>query len=706
VTDEQLLQEAKDRFRRVKEYESEARSRQADDLRFSQGDSTNMFQWPTEIANNRIVSDKPCLTMNRVRQYCLNIVNDSRQHKPSIKINPTGGGASFDAAQIYEGVIRHIEYISNAQQAYDSGSWWQVHAGIGWWRVITDYAHDNTFDQEILIKRISDGFSVWMDPSISEYDGSDARWAFVVRDMDRDIFDRDYPRYRNLVGDALVALPDDDSSGWNDKNRIRVAEYFYRADEDDTLHYMADGSMLRESQVEDRDSLRQNSMRSRDITEPKIKWCLIAGNRIVEKRDWPGRYIPLVRVIGEETVIDKKLDRKGHPRALIDSQRAYNYYSSASIEHVALQSKVPYVTPLLAIEGFENEWKNANISNLAYLPYNHMDDAGQEIPKPAREQPPVFADAYLKGMQVAQNEMSLVSGQFEAVLGEPSNERSGKAIDARQRNALTSTYHYVDHLATAIRYTGKIILDLIPKIYDTPDRVIKILNPDGSQQSVQVNPNMPQSVAKVPALDEESIDPAHISMLWNPTVGEYLVQSDVGPAFQTRRLEAFNALSDIMAQNESVAPLVLDLWAKSSDFPLADVMAERFQRMLPPAATGQGPSQQEQQMQQQIKALQQTIVSQQAELQKQKLKEINKHSDDQISWYDAETKRMATVAGIDPMALRPIIRQLVTEVLGTPAEPVIAAHVASDAAMRHDAGIQTPHADALPPPEPAQPPAQ
>lgn len=703
---EDIVREAQERFRRVQEWESATRARMLDDVRFANGDSVNNYQWPSDIAHNRITSDKPCLTMNRVRQYCLNILNDNRNNKPSVKINPVGGGASFKSAQIFESIIRHIEYDSNAQQAYDSASWWQIYAGLGWFRVLCEYEGDSTFSQVIRIRRVSDALSVYMDPSIHEYDGSDAKWAFVFRDMERDEFEAEYPRYADRVTSNTAPLMTDDGNGWMTNDTIRVCEYFRKVEDTDVLHHMPDGSTLKEGDLPNADArkiVRQSSVRRRDIPNHKVEWFLIAGSEVVEKRDWPGKYIPLCRVVGEETVIDKQLDRKGHVRSLISSQQSYNYFSSAGIEFVALQSKTPYIAPISAIEGYESEWKNANTVSLSILPYNHMDDDGKEIPRPQREQAPVYADAYLKGMTIAQNEMAMVSGQFEASLGMQGNERSGKAINERQRAATTATYHYVDHLATAVRFCGKVLLDLIPRVYDVP-RLIKILDVDGTQGTVALDPTHPQAHTELPAMpgEPESIDPQHIASIFNPQIGEYSVQADVGPAYQTRRLESFQALSDIMAQNESLAPMVMDLWAQSSDFPLADVLAERFRRMLPPQAAGDHPDPKMQQMQQMLAQQHQIMQQQGQELEAYKAKDKQKAQDAEREWYDSETKRLTAVAGIDPLALRPVVRELVSEVLGLQANHAIAMHVAEDARMHHAAGVQSPHAAPLPPP-PAPP---
>jgi hypothetical protein len=706
ASDEKVIVEARKRFQQCKEYESPSRARYMDDVRFGNGDSQNLYQWPESIAQSRMRMDKPLLTVNRTRQYCNNILNDSRQNKPEIRIRPVGNGATFKAATIMEGLVRHIEYISNAQQAYDCASWGQVYGGIGWFRIVTDYAHDSSFDQEIFIRRIPDALSVYLDPAIIEYDGSDAMFGFVFRDLSRQEFERDYPKYKDSISTAPLGESPSDPHGWLGKDRVRIAEYYRVVHESDTLHYLPDGNTMTESEAKpgQLDDLRATSIQSREVDARKVEWYLIVGSEVVDQRDWPGKYIPLVRVVGEETVIDGQLDRKGHVRALIDAQRAYNYYTSAGIEFVALQSKTPWVAPVASIEGYETDWAQSNQVNLAVLPYNHMDDAGHEIPKPAREEPPVFAPAYLEGTKLAAQEMEVASGQSEATFGLPSNERSGKAIDSRARNAATSTYHYVDHLSTAIKFAGKIIIDLIPKIYDTP-RTMKILGQDGTASTVQIDPAAMQGhQAMPPPKDGETFDPTDVSSIFNPSVGEFDVVSEIGPSYSTRRLETFNALTQILSQNESLTPLIGDLLFRNSDFNGADEIADRMKAMVPPHALGLGPDPQVQQLQQQLAQQHQVMAQMGQELAQSKSKAMGNDMQKDIDWFKAETERMKVVSAVDPAAMMPIIRQMVSEVLGTPINPIIAAHAAENAQMAQAATpqVSAPQQPQQPQPGPAQ----
>lgn len=699
--DERIIAEAKARFKRCEEWERSARNNYRADMRFANGDSVNMYQWDSQIHNERSAANKPCLTINKTKQHCLQIINDQRQNPSQVEVRPVGNGASYQAAKVFEGIVRHIEYNSNAQSAYSNASYSQVIGGIGYIRIVTDYASPDSFDQEIFIRRVADPLSIYLDPDIQEADGSDAKFACVFSDMPRDEFEREYqPDDDDIPNDAPLGIDAHTDSEWDDENHVRVCEYFRIVYKKDKLHVLDNGDQVKESDVKAdhkrrqkadlypddhddmMDTLKAHSIHSRQIQVPVVEWYLIAGSKIIDKRETAFKYIPIIRVIGEETVLDKVLDRKGHVRSLIDPQRMYNYASSSFVEHIALQTKTPFMAAVEAIAGFEENYARANVDNPAYLPFNGMDEDGNPIPKPERVQPPIPSQAYLESMKIAQNEMMLVSGQYEANLGAKSNEVSGTAVDARQRQGENATYNYIDRFAQAIRFIGRILIDLIPKIYDTP-RVIKILAENGDQSSIHLDPNAPQAHHPLQNPDAPDFDPDAIQAIFNPTVGDYDVEADIGPAYATRRQETFNAISQILKVNESLTPMIGDLLFRAADFPMADEIAQRLHNMVPPQAlTGQKPPDpQIQQLQQQM-AQQHTVMTQATqENQDLKSKLMAMKQEMTIKEYDAETKRMTAIGGIDPAAMMPVIRQMVSEALGTPINPIIAQHALENSQM-------------------------
>lgn len=638
--DEKVLKEAKKRFNGCQTWESDTRKLFLDDLKFANADADNGYQWPNSIRRNRDVDERPCLTVNKTRQHNLQIVNDAKQNKPSVKIRPAGGGSSFDAAQVYEGVIRNIEYNSNAQVSYDTASKFQVDAGIGYWRIITDYVSDDSFDQEIFIRRIPDPLTVYLDPDIKEVDGSDARFGFIFDDLPREEFEEMYPEYKDM------AIPKNTlGSGretWAGKDKVRIAEYYRRVPKKDTLmafKHPTDGSemVMRASKVPEEIAqmvMEHQDTRRRGVVDYAVEWYLLVGDKVADKGLWAGKYVPIVRVIGEETVIDGKLDRKGHTRALKDPQRIYNYWTSSAVEFVALQSKTPYIAPAKAIEGYEVYWRTANRKNYSVLTYNSVDDEGNTIERPTRQEPPTQAPGYLAGMQTAQNEMMMVSGQYEANMGQQGNETSGKAINERQRQGDRATYHYIDNLAIGIRFTGKILIDLIPKIYDTP-RVLRIMGEDGTPKEVSLDPQANKAYFEQKAQQGEEV-----KLIFNPNVGKYDVEADVGPAYATRREEAFNAFSQIAAQNPELMNVIGDLLFKNADFPGADEIAERMKRMVPAQAMGDDASPQLLALQGKLQNMQGVMEIMTRELAEKQLQVKSKEAQKEVNIYDAITKRL------------------------------------------------------------------
>lgn len=649
--DAEIIREAKARFKRCEDWEATARQRFIEDVKFVNGDAYNMYQWPESVRSDRgygTGDERPCVTVNKTQQHCFQVINDARQNKTSIKIKPVGNEATYEAAQVWEGIVRHIEYISDAPSAYIHATTFQVQGGIGYLRLVTDYAGSDTMDQEIYIRAVKDPLSVYVDPDFQQPDGMDKRFAFVFIDMPNDEFRAKYPKHKNIPHANGSKSPLGNSEGWITEKHTRVAEYCRRVEVKDRLIVFTDPETGEEQMIKASkarsfpgklrqaylDQLKDPTTKSRAIVTNKVEWFKIAGDVVLERTDWAGQYVPIVAVVGIETVIDGQLDRKGHVRALLDPQRLYNYNNSAAIEFGALQGKQPWVAGAKAIEGYETYYDTANRENYSVLLFNDYDDEGHPLQAPSRSAPPMSAPVYLEGMKQAAEDMMLVSGQYQAMMGEPSNEKSGKAIQARQRQGENATYHFIDHQAMAIRTIGKMIIDIGPKIYDTA-RVIKIMGEDGSDTDIRLDPDAEKAYEKRKAETNEAAE----QVIMNPTIGRYDVMSDVGPDYATRRQEAFNALSQIAMQNPELMAIIGDLVMLAADFPLADEAAERLKRMVPAQALGeQNP--QLVQMQQQMQAggqLMQKMAEKLTELQAA-LKSKDEQKD--VNVYKAITDRL------------------------------------------------------------------
>lgn len=689
------MTDAQEKFARCQAWESQARLNGADDHKFAEADSLNGYQWDDTMLASRTLDRKPALTINMVREKNLQVINDARQNKPGIEIRAIGDGATYEAAKVFEGICRHIEYISNAQAAYDTATDHQVKSGIGYWRVLTQYVTDtptaSAFDQEIYIRRVPDPNSVYLDPEIQQYDGSDARFGFVFRDWNRKDYEKAHPDLKDDLSSTMLDGP----NGWVTDDMVREAEFYRRVDKTEWLTVRADGSVAREKDLpaDELATLKAGKAQRRRVVKPVIEWFRIMGRAILDRKIWPGSYIPLVRVVGEETVIDGKLDRKGHTRAQRDAQQMYNFMASAAAEHIALQTKTPWLVPLETVEGNEGIWEAANTTNHAYLPYKHRDDDGQELPRPERVEPPSAPQAYLQAMQMADQQMMKVTGQFEANLGAPSNETSGVAIQQRQRKGDNATYHYIDHLGQAIRFTGRILIDLIPSIYDTA-RTVQILGQDGSQKSVQLDPEAPDAHKQTQNEEDPDYDPKSIAAIFNPNVGRYEVEADIGPSFATKRQDEFNALSQLMSQNQEAMKIGADLLFRAADFPGADTLAERFRRSIDPHLLGSdGPPPAVVAMQQQFQQhmtetaqqgqqMQAKIAELQAALSDSEQKGRDRAQELDTAEYRAQTDRLANVFKADPALAQIFYRQMAETLHGQSLVPILAHHASVQQALQ------------------------
>ena len=678
-----VVKDAQKRFERTASWESSFRGHFIDDLKFAEADAYNGYQWPNEIRRNRDVDQRPCLTINKVRQHNLQIINDAKQNKAAISIRPTGNQATYEAADALSGLIRHIEYQSNAPAAYDMASSFQVRGGFGVVRVATDFVGED-FDMEIFIRPIPDPLTVMFDPDSRQPDKSDARFAFVFDDIDRGDFGRIYPKYADYV--PPLGFGGSTSGDWLGKDKVRICEYFFvEAKEDTKVRYLDEDGKLQTKMLsaiaeeKSKEVLDDPRTRARTVVWTEVHWVLIVGDKIAEHKIVPGIYIPLVPMIGEETIIQGIMDRKGHTRSLIDPQRMYNYWASAAVEYGALQTKTPWVAPVKAIEGLETYWNNANKQNISVLPYNHVDDGeGGDptalIPPPSRTPPPEQSNLYIQGIQQTREEMMMVSGQYQAQMGQPSNERSGKAIQERQRQGDNATYHFIDGQASCIRQVGRVILGWIPHVYNSK-RIVNILAEDGQSYEVTIDP------AAEKAFEEKAAQAGFAAQkILNPNIGRYSVEADVGPGYATKRQEAANGMQQILTNAPELTSIFGDILLRNMDFPGADEAARRMERMVPPQATGKGPSPQEAQLTQQLQQLQQVLSQTMAKMASMALKLQGKEQMRDIDVYKAETERFGTVlknAPQSPELTDEVVRQTVQQMMTDQLGPVIQSSLAS-----------------------------
>lgn len=608
---EKLIQRAQKQFKSYMDWEGDFRQSFEDDIRFANGDADNQWQWDGTVLQSR--KDCPSMTINMTLIHCLLIQNEIKKNPPAITVRPVGGGATMKSAENYGGLIREIARASDATNIYLKASEPLIQGGVGYWRVLTEYEDESSFDQVIRIRSVRSPLGVAIDPDAKEPSGADANWGMIFEDIKDELLEDEYAKYKDVIGAENAITANDAPTDWKNEDYTRVAEWYQREKFQDQLLGFTDPESGAQStafmgDIKDKEILQKiladTGTQKRPVTRSKICWYKIFGDKIVDYREVPGKkYIPIVRVIGQETIIEGELDRKGMVRNLKDSQRNMNYWVSAAAMQVALQTNVPWVVPLEAVENIK-QWEDANRGRYAYLPYRHMDAEGNPLPAPQRPAPPVMAPAYISGIQIASQQFKDISGQHENTQGQQDNAISGLAIKARQGQGETSTYHFPNALAQGVAHTGRIILDMAPEVYDTK-RIIRISNPDLTQSEVQIDPNATQPHQEIDKPDEENTT----EVIWNPKLGKYEVEAEAGPDYATQREWTVETMGQILAQNKELWSVVGDLFVKNMDFPGAEEMAERLARTISPAVMGKGPTPNEQKLQQQLQHGQQLMQS-------------------------------------------------------------------------------------------------
>ena len=648
---------------------SDSREDELDDLRFMAGSPDNQWQWPADVLATRgsvqgqTINARPCLTINKLPQHVRQVTNEQRQNRPTGKVIPADDRADVRVAEIFDGMVRHIEYISDADVAYDTACDNQVTYGEGYIRILTEYAREDSFDQDIKIGRVRNSFSVYMDPAIQDPCGSDAEWCFITEDVSKADYERMFPDAAPISSLLSQGVGDQSLSQWLSEDMVRIAEYFYYEHEKATLNLYPDNITAFSGSPQDK-QLKQmfgKPLRSRTVDRKKVKWMKTNGFEILEERDWAGKFIPVVRVIGNEFEVDGQLYVSGLVRNAKDAQRMYNYWVSQEAEMLALAPKAPFIGYGGQFEGYEMQWKTANTNNWPYLEVNPdvTDGAGAVLPLPQRAPPPLAQTGLIQAKLGAADDIKGTTGQYDSSLGAQSNERSGRAILAREKQGDTGTYHFVDNLSRAIRYVTRQLVDMIPKIYDTA-RVARIVGMDGEVGMVRINPTQPEPVKEI--RDENGLV---IDKIYNPSVGIYDVCVTTGPGYMTKRQEALDAMSMLLQSNPQLWTVAGDLFVKNMDWPGAQEMAARFAKIIDPKVMeGEDQSPEMQMAKMQLEALTKELNQVVGML--QRVEQSIEAQEVQIKAYDAETKRISAVqAGMTPEQIQDIVMGTIAAAMDT-----------------------------------------
>ena len=519
-------------------------------------------QWDDIGKSSR--DNRPRYTIDRVSPALHQVIGDQRQNRTDIKVIPDSSNADKDTAKVLDGLIRSIESRSDASNAYDNAFEEALAGGFGGWRICHEYTSDESFDQEIIIKPIlCAATSLWFDINAKEYDKSDATHAFITENISEDAFKEKYPNAQTTGFDDGV------SRQWADDGMLRIAEYWRKVETTKHLGLLSDGRVIdlkEEAAILDELAARGITVvKERKAKCYRVESYIMSGVEIIKgPMKWAGKYIPAIPCYGKENHVEGKTFTRGMVRKAKDAQRIYNYSISSVVEGVSLSPFDPYWITKKQYEGHEDRFENFNKNNDPFLIYN--EDPTSPGP-PKRTGAPSVQTALIQQSQSAREDIYSTTGIEPASLGNSPELKSGRAIIAQQKMGDRGSFNYADNLKKSKHLNGKILVDLIPKIYDT-ERMVRVLNMDGSTEEVQLNQT---------TIDQQTGQPIVVNDL---ALGQYSVKVDTGPAFATQRQESAQQLIELATGNEIFGQLATDLIAKNLDVFGHEELTKRSRKMM------------------------------------------------------------------------------------------------------------------------------
>ncbi len=555
-----LVARVRERFKVMEEADHTNRQHALEDLKFTNEPGA---QWDALMRKFR--GERPCYEFNELRIKCKRIINDMRANRPQAKVRGTEDSTK-KTAEIYEGLGRNIWNISDADTIIDAAGEYQVAAGIACWRVVTDYASDDSFDQDILVEGIKNPFCLYCDPAAKDPLKRDAEDWILTEKISRAAYEKRWPNAELVDFDGSRF---DDHGDWGThttEEEVRIAEYWYKEPIDVEIWKLKDGRVVDASDPASK-ALEGLVAKKRTVKSHQIMMAIVSGNAVLEQPQvCAGKQHRFVMIHGESIVIEGKTKWFGLPRFAKDAQRNFNIAQTTAMESTAQSLQSKYWATEVQAQGMAQKWNEAIQKNIPFMLYNF--DARAPGPPP-RVGGPELPVAMLQLGEQASNLMKTVTGIYDASLGAPSNEQTGRAIIARQQQGDIATFNYQDNMAKGIQRTWEIFIDLIPEIYDT-ERQLRILGADGAEDYVTVNQVVPNPQ-----------DPTSPMTVHDLNQGRYDVTITTGPNFSTKRQEATEMYGQLVAQFPQIMSVAGDLIAKSWDLPYSEQIAERLQTLLP-----------------------------------------------------------------------------------------------------------------------------
>lgn len=591
ITEKEIFSEARDRLKICADAESGIRPKAKAAIMFREG-----AQWDDAPAVTSFSQDEPELTINLTDAMVRRVENNIKQQRPRGKCHPVGDGADVEIAEVMNGIGRHIETRSDASVAYDTAATSALDGGWGYFRLIAEFIDRRSFQKDLRILPIRNPFSVYMDPAAIMPSGSDQLWNVISVKMARQEYRRRYPTASNAswsdTGRDEMALD------WEDKEQIRLAEYFRLREKEERLFMIRglngqeftkyrselprgpDGKLIELEALKELLAAQGMSIEGdRNSSKLQVEWFRLNGTKVVERQQLPGTYIPVFRVEGNAKDIDGKIYRRGMVEGLMDPARMVNYGEVAKIKRLGLAPKAPWVAAEGQLDGHP-EWDDANITPVSVLTYKMVvieTSAGPVLaPAPSRQPPAQIEAGFSEFVQQMRTNLMAVAGMpNEPGMDKQGEVVSGAAIRRRQFLSDQSHFQYYDNLTLAIAQCWRVILEWTPHYYHEKNRIQRIIGEDSTPQMVKLN----EEVAP-----EDGEDGAIATIKNDMSVGRYDVVMDTGPGYDTKREEGAENLISLMqipALAEMVAKMGADLVFRSIDHPYMQELADRVMAANP-----------------------------------------------------------------------------------------------------------------------------
>jgi hypothetical protein len=615
---EDLLKRAKKRIKLMVDAEDHNRRNAVRKLKFKNGD-----QWEEAIKRRRQNRGRPTLQVNQWPKYSNQVCGEMRQNKVQVSVKPLDNKASIEQAKIRSGIIKDIEYYSSAETIDDHSGQMLVDCGYGASRVKTRPTEENPFIQEIYFESIDNPLCVYMDPEAKDRLYADAKDGMIYTKITEETFKETYPEIdypgRSLIGKIASTFGAGDEF-WYDKGAVSVAEYYYTEETPKKMCLLSDGQVLSKDEADKfiaeakanyakaenlslvegtsgentiqqvDDSAIPTVVKETEIKEKKIKWALMTGSEIIDEEDVPFDYIPIVLITGRYTNIEGKKYFSGLFQDTEDPSKMLNYWVSTAAEVIALGPKAQWQGTEKMIEGYKDQYEDANEDNAPFLPYNIDPDAAKfGAIKPERTPTPQINPAILNEIDRCMQFIKDSIGMYNADVGDQGRELSGIAITKRQQPGDISTFIFMDQLAKGIAHRGKIANSGISRVYDT-ERQVRIRD-DSSESFSPINTTAARALTMINESPgsfqkinrdklQKQYDKDPFSNYNHLSEGHYDVVITTGPAFATQRQEAMEMFVKL-AVAAKVTPLNMYLILKNSDFPGAQEAAEIYKRLVP-----------------------------------------------------------------------------------------------------------------------------